>query len=206
MAMHPRPRLLRTEPASGFPHRAPPPKLPDDAPKPAGGPLLPRRSPASEFFGRIRRGLARAPRPQAQPAKAIADHSALDEFASEAAVPAAAPTPAKPRWAVPPAVFLVIGAVAAVIAIGIELVRLGITPSAAIDWARGLIQPTATLVVESRPAGAYVLVDGTLRGTTPATISLEPGGHLVLVRRGTDERAVPVTLKGGTQLSQYFDL
>src|SRR5438128_6929580 len=205
--MYPRPRLLRTEPASGFPALTPSGKPPDDAPKPAGGAPPPARRPVSEWIDRLLRRVARAQRAPSQTApKPAADRSALDEFASEAAVPASAPAATTRRWALPPAVFLVAGVVAVVSAVGFELIRIGMAPARAIDWARGLIQPTATLVVESRPAGAYLLIDGALQGTTPATVSLAPGGHVVVVRRGADERAVPVTLKAGAQLSQYFDM
>src|SRR5438270_554261 len=39
-----------------------------------------------------------------------------------------------------------------------------------------------------------------------ASLSVAPGAHMIVVRRGTDDRAVPVTLKSGAQLSQYFDM
>jgi hypothetical protein len=40
------------------------------------------------------------------------------------------------------------------------------------------------LVVESRPSGAVVTVDGARRGTTPLTVdALTPGKHTVLIER-----------------------
>ena len=64
----------------------------------------------------------------------------------------------------------------------------------------------ASVIVESRPAGAELLIDGQPRGTTPLTFSLAPGQHTLLVRAGRTERAVKVTLGSGAQVAQYFDL
>jgi hypothetical protein len=62
-----------------------------------------------------------------------------------------------------------------------------------------------TLVVESTPAGAQVEIDGTQRGTTPATLDLPPGTHaLALTRRGITRR-FEVSVRPGEQTTQTLD-
>src|SRR5262249_60092436 len=53
---------------------------------------------------------------------------------------------------------------------------------------------TATLTVQTRPAGSEVLIDGQPRGVTPLTLSLVSGAHSLAVRHGADERVVPLTM------------
>ncbi len=62
------------------------------------------------------------------------------------------------------------------------------------------------LKVETQPAGAPVLIDGTVRGVTPLTVSLNPGAHKMTVGGGADERVVPLTIASGDQITQYFEL
>jgi hypothetical protein len=64
----------------------------------------------------------------------------------------------------------------------------------------------ATLTVDTQPPGAELLIDTVPRGTAPLTVSIEPGSHLVTVRRSGLERQVRVTVAAGAQMSQYFDL
>jgi PEGA domain len=64
----------------------------------------------------------------------------------------------------------------------------------------------AKLRVETRPAGAEVLVDGVARGITPLTMTLAAGEHRIILRRGTDDRVVPVTLTPGAEVTQYLEL
>jgi hypothetical protein len=63
----------------------------------------------------------------------------------------------------------------------------------------------AKLTVDSRPAGAELIVDGETRGSTPVTISLSPGGHLVTLRSNNVERSIPVQMASGIDIQQYFD-
>jgi hypothetical protein len=62
------------------------------------------------------------------------------------------------------------------------------------------------LTVDTRPAGADVLVDGQLRGVAPLRLSVKPGAHTVAVRLGRNERSVPVTIAAGGTVAQYFEL
>jgi PEGA domain len=70
--------------------------------------------------------------------------------------------------------------------------------------ATGLVP--ATLTVDTQPPGAELLIDTVRRGTAPLTAEIEPGSHLVTVRRSGFERQVRVTVAAGSQMSQYFDL
>ena len=47
--------------------------------------------------------------------------------------------------------------------------------------ATGLVP--ATLTIDTQPPGAELLIDTVSRGTAPLTVTLEPGSHLVAVRR-----------------------
>ena len=57
-----------------------------------------------------------------------------------------------------------------------------------------------------RPAGAEVLIDGQLRGTTPVTLAMKPGAHTMIVRAEGDERTVPLSVAAGAELSQSFEM
>lgn len=61
------------------------------------------------------------------------------------------------------------------------------------------------LTITSRTPGALVSVDGVGRGATPLDMPLTPGAHTVVLRQGTDEKTVPLTLAAGERVSQYFD-
>jgi hypothetical protein len=63
----------------------------------------------------------------------------------------------------------------------------------------------ATLTLETRPVGAEVLIDGQRRGDSPLTMSLSAGTHTITLRRGRDERTVPLTLTAGAQVTQYLE-
>jgi hypothetical protein len=66
--------------------------------------------------------------------------------------------------------------------------------------------PRATLTIDTRSVTADVLVDGERRGTTPTTLSLTPGAHSIVVRAGSDERVVPLTIAAGDNVTQYFEM
>jgi hypothetical protein len=63
------------------------------------------------------------------------------------------------------------------------------------------------LVVQSRPPGARVSVDGTARGVTPITVSLPSGAHVLEVQVGKSEpRVIPLTIQANVQTAQYIEL
>jgi hypothetical protein len=63
------------------------------------------------------------------------------------------------------------------------------------------------LVVQSRPPGATVLIDGTSRGVTPSTVALPSGAHVLEVQAGTAEpRVIPLMIRAGGLTAQYVEL
>jgi hypothetical protein len=65
---------------------------------------------------------------------------------------------------------------------------------------------TGSLSVDSRPAGVTVIVDGQTRGTTPVSVRLRPGAHVLELRAGEQSRVLPVTIRRGESMAQYVEL
>jgi hypothetical protein len=133
---------------------------------------------------------------------AAADVDGLEAFGSESGMPEAAPAKAPGRdtphihWSV----ISGIGVVLVLAGVGtFTLVRGGWTP------VRADVPRPARLTVETRPAGAQLLVDGIQHGTTPAMMMLSAGPHRVVVRRGSEERVIPLTLASGAEVTHSID-
>jgi hypothetical protein len=62
------------------------------------------------------------------------------------------------------------------------------------------------LRVETQPAGAMVIIDGTSRGLTPLALSLEPGTHKMTIQRQDDERVVALEIRPGADVARYFEM
>ncbi|MEO7134465.1 MAG: PEGA domain-containing protein [Vicinamibacterales bacterium] len=77
-------------------------------------------------------------------------------------------------------------------------------------WTRETNAPRAgegSLVVQSRPAGARVSVDGAERGVTPVTLRLPSGAHVLEVQVGKSEpRVIALTIQADVQTAQYIEL
>jgi hypothetical protein len=92
-----------------------------------------------------------------------------------------------------------IGAAAALVLIVAALAIVGFS-----TWSRG---PAAgTFSIETRPEGAGVIIDGQPRGVTPLSLDLSAGDHVVEVASATDRRRIPVTIKAGSQVSQFLEM
>ena len=61
-------------------------------------------------------------------------------------------------------------------------------------------------MINSRPPGAVVVVDGAERGTTPVALDLPVGSHDILFRAGGSERRLSVAVEAGTRTSETIDL
>lgn len=72
-------------------------------------------------------------------------------------------------------------------------------------FAAGAPPATATLAVQSNPAGVPFFVDGVERGLTPARVTLAAGSHILELRGRGVPRVIPVTLTAGAELSQYLE-
>lgn len=113
--------------------------------------------------------------------------------------PAAAPRPQ--GTSLRPA-FLLIGAVLGLVAGGIVAFQLqGGSLSAPTSVVR-----TGRLVLETRPPGAQVEIDGEPRGATPLALDLSVGQHAVRLRHEAEERTLSVNVTAGAQMTQYLEL
>lgn len=65
---------------------------------------------------------------------------------------------------------------------------------------------TGNLTIETRPAGSEVIIDNVRRGVAPLTLALAAGPHTVLIRNGSDERTIPLTMAPGGDVSQYYEM
>jgi hypothetical protein len=65
---------------------------------------------------------------------------------------------------------------------------------------------TEHAILNSRPDGAAVTVDGVARGVTPLDLVLSAGAHEVLFRNDAGERRVTVNIEKGTRVSENVDM
>jgi len=82
--------------------------------------------------------------------------------------------------------------------------------AAAVYWADRLKVPTAppsgSLRIETDSPGAEVRVDGTVRGTTPVSLSIPTGQHVITVQRGTNSKQVPVSIVANASTVYHITL
>jgi hypothetical protein len=75
------------------------------------------------------------------------------------------------------------------------------------DTGGGMREGEGELVVQSRPEGAQVKIDGEVKGNTPLTVRLDSGAHVLEVQSGKSEpRVIPLMIQAGVQTSQYVEL
>jgi hypothetical protein len=117
--------------------------------------------------------------------------------------PGPAPRPAAPRTGPGPVVvWSLLVAISLVIAVGIlvlQSVALRPKPVQALEARPGRV------TLDTRPSGAQVLINEELRGLTPLTMTLTPGHHIITIRRGPEERIVPLEVAAGAEVAQYFE-
>jgi hypothetical protein len=65
---------------------------------------------------------------------------------------------------------------------------------------------TGNVTITSEPAGSPVSIDGTERGQTPLTVSLNPGAYSVVVGSGELARTQSVNVTGGSDASMHVQL
>jgi PEGA domain len=63
-----------------------------------------------------------------------------------------------------------------------------------------------TVVVNTDPAGAAVVIDGQAHGTTPVTLSLKPGPHTIELSNGGVRRTMTLNVNANQQLSQFIEM
>jgi PEGA domain-containing protein len=109
-------------------------------------------------------------------------------------------------WQRPSRRVMIAGGVVCALALFLLVPQLRRAPLRMTEWMRAPEVRPGTLSIDTRPTGAEITIDGQLRGLTPLTVSLAQGAHQIVVRRGADERVVPLTMSSGGQVAQYFDL
>ena len=65
---------------------------------------------------------------------------------------------------------------------------------------------TGAFMLDSRPSGVSVLIDGEARGATPLSLRLKGGTHVLELRAGSRSRVLPITIKNGETVSHYVEL
>lgn len=103
------------------------------------------------------------------------------------------------------------GALRRALHLGVVIVGLVVLWGATYLGARSYLRPdpppaTGTLVVESRPAGVEVTVDGQPGGRTPARLQLSPGQHTLTLHAGRGVTILPVTVMADKETVERVDL
>jgi hypothetical protein len=65
---------------------------------------------------------------------------------------------------------------------------------------------TGTVVVNTEPAGANVVIDGQAHGQTPMSASLSVGAHTIELSRDGVRRTMTVNVTGNAQISQFVEM
>jgi serine/threonine-protein kinase len=145
--------------------------------------------------------------PNVVPIRADPGHDALDSFASEGSRAAADESKAS-QLGVSPAVktkWLI--AFGACFAIGAMAAAAYYTRDRFVSPPVAQASPlTGRAVLNSRPDGAAVMVDGVSRGVTPLELELPAGQHEVVFRAAGGERQIELKVEGGSRVSENVDM
>lgn len=147
--------------------------------------------------------------PNVVPIRTENSHDALESFASESArvvavVEQSQTSPYGVSLAVQTKWLIAFGACFAI----------GAMAAAAYYTRDRFIAPPATLpsplvgraVLNSRPDGAAVTIDGVSRGVTPLDLELAGGSHDVVFRAGGGQRQIELKVEGGSRVSENVDI
>ena len=139
--------------------------------------------------------MARPFGPVVVPLESRKDVDPLDSFKPE---PSAWPSMA---WSKTPTTIAAIAVlVAAAVGAPALYLRYGRSAASAIPPRSGHV------VLNSRPEGVVVSVDGVMRGVTPLNLDLPAGAHEVLFAAGSAERRLALIVEAGARLSENVDL
>jgi hypothetical protein len=124
--------------------------------------------------------------------------------AASASTPVPAPATVAPSRRGLPwlALLFVIAAAVGLTAYFVQRTRVASPPVANVPSA--VVEGSVTIV--SRPAGAQVRVNGTLRGVTPLKLSLPVGAYDVELQSDAAKRALTVTVDPSTAVREFIDL
>lgn len=144
--------------------------------------------------------------PNVVPIRVDTGNDPLDSFTPESGAAAAAPVAApRPRIVrvqtqsiVAFAALLAVGALAA----GVFVFRARLmTPRSA-----QAAVPSGVVSLNSRPAGAAVVIDGVSRGVTPLELELPAGTHDIVFRSASSERRIALKVDPTTRMSENVDM
>src|SRR5262245_26583637 len=141
------------------------------------------------------------------------DGAPLENFAQEGAVGVVAPAtavttkvarPGAPPTSIRTAVLTIAAAAAIVLTAGVVAFeywgpRAGSTTPAVAAF-------TGRATLNSRPAGAAVLVDGVARGVTPIELELPVGPHEVVFHGDAGERKLTIAVERNARVSENVDM
>jgi hypothetical protein len=65
---------------------------------------------------------------------------------------------------------------------------------------------TGTVIVNTEPAGAGVVIDGQAQGTTPMTAALSVGAHTIELSRDGVRRTLTVNVTANSQITQFVEM
>jgi hypothetical protein len=66
--------------------------------------------------------------------------------------------------------------------------------------------PMGNVLIDSRPPGAAIFIDGTAQGTTPSKTALTAGQHTVELKLDAASRSLVLDVEAGTTVSHYIEL
>jgi len=154
-------------------------------------------APAVPHVDHVERASEPTPPPQPPPYGGMSSILHVHEEPTAASDEDAQPVPlapAKPAWQRIPVAAAVAGLIAVASVGGVAARYLG-------------TGPLGTLVVNTNPSGVMVVIDGQDRGSTPLTIDLTPGKHMLQVVSSDGQvRAIPVTIAEGREIAQFIEL
>lgn len=70
---------------------------------------------------------------------------------------------------------------------------------------QALTAPTGRLVIDTRPAGAEVQLNGEGRGLTPLTLDVPPGPYTLVVTHAGRSRTLPVQIAAGSAIAHHLE-
>jgi PEGA domain len=68
------------------------------------------------------------------------------------------------------------------------------------------VPATGTVVVNTEPAGAAVVIDGEAHGSTPVSATLKTGAHTIELSKDGVRRTMTVNISANQQLSQFIEM
>ena len=92
-------------------------------------------------------------------------------------------------------------------AIGLAVVA--VIETAIIVWSFGgtaISSSSGTVIIESKPSGAQVKIDGQDKGMTPLSTKVSAGAHVIEIASGGEPRVIPMSIESGQTFAQYLEL